>query len=383
MGAIYRVGFEAAGIGKTNSALKSTQGIAEKTKSAVGGTTAAFHAQKDAVQSLSSGVNVLGFSMDTLLSTLVSFDGRMQGAGKALEAFRTGFANASAEGQSFFEAGVAGFHAIRAANVSWMKVLMTSIAPLAAIGVAVFTLKKIWDNNIGGIQTEFAKIMGQLKQYWAQFEIAFIDGLRQLQPIFFAVFKGIAVTVQSTFKVLGGLFKGISAIVKPIIGAFSEIASIFAVFSSDAESGGQSMMKVFGAIGKVLEYLGKTIGFVVKMALKPIVFQFRMLAKGAKLVSDAWTKFKDNVRETSMFKAVISVFEKVRAVISKIISLINKIPGVSIPDEITSAVSGSNRQNQNVRNNNVNMNINTSRAIDGNSAPAFADMLAMQLDKNG
>ena len=59
-------------------------------------------AQHQAFSSATQGVNLLGFSFNSVFDTLVALDGKAQGAGKALQLFSAGFNKAQADGVGVF-----------------------------------------------------------------------------------------------------------------------------------------------------------------------------------------------------------------------------------------------------------------------------------------
>src|SRR6056297_1376249 len=99
---VYKVGFEAVGVGATNKALKQTNKVAQKTASNVGGINKQFEAQKNVVSDLSGGVNLLGFSFNSVFDILTALDGKMRGAGQAINIFQSGFNNVAENGGSMF-----------------------------------------------------------------------------------------------------------------------------------------------------------------------------------------------------------------------------------------------------------------------------------------
>ena len=379
----YKVNFDVTGIGAVNKAMSNINKKATATTKQVQRTNHAFHAQRDIVNQLSGGINVLGFGFNTLLKTATAFDGNMKGIGLAINDFQKAFNKASNSGKSFFQSGIEGFKGLGKSAVTFRGILFSSVAPLLAIGAAVFTLKKIWDNNIGGIQTHFQQLVGQFKQLWAEFEVTFIQGLRKMEPVFSAVFGAIMKTVQVTMKILGGLFKGLMHAVQPIIDIFKEMGSIMSEAFGDSSEEGQGFMKVASALGKTLEFVGKIMGALLKVALTPMRLAITGIMKGGIALRDTWEKFKSSFKETAIFKSLMKIFEQLKDAFFSIIDLINKIPGINIPTEVEDNVrgqGGKGEQPQNVRNDNRQINVNTSREISRDGAKGFEEMLAMSLD---
>lgn len=382
---MYKVGFESVGIGKTNKAIKSTDKVAQSTAKSVNGVNKQFQAQQSIVSQLSGGVNLLGFSFNTVFDTLTALDGRMRGAGRALTEFQGGFNAVSENGGSMLQALGGGFDNLVAGFKSGAftirGVLLTSLAPIALVVAGIYTLKKVWDNNIGGIQTKFSKVVGQMKTAFGKFEVSFIKVLKKLEPFFSLLFDTIFAYIKGFGKLFSGIFSGIGAILSPIIDVFAELGEVLGdAFGSSAKSGG-GFVSIMSALGTVLKYVGKTIGFVLKIALIPMTKGIESLAKIIGWLKTGWNKLIGAFKQTSVFKGLMNLFERIRDVIKNVINWVDKIPGVDIPDEIKTAVNGNGAGgNQNIKNNNQQINVNTSREISSGAAPGFASMLAAQLD---
>jgi len=99
----------------------------------------------------------------------------------------------------------------------------TSLLPflpiILGIIAVVFTLKRMWANNVGGMQTYFMRFIGMLKDTWRTFVAMFDKTLRMLGPIFKVIFGIIFVPLLAAVKNLQGLMKGLFAIIQPIIAA--------------------------------------------------------------------------------------------------------------------------------------------------------------------
>lgn len=360
--AIYKVGFEQVGIDNVQKSLGKVNNIASETATNVQGITKQFEAQQNVVSNLTGGVNLLGFSFNTVFDTLTALDGKMEGMGNLINTFQSGFNNAAQSGGSLFGSLITGFDAVvagfRSGAIKMKVILMKSLLPLTLIVAGIYTLRKVWENNIGGIQTRFSKAWGAIKTAWAQFEVAFIKGLKIIEPLF------------------TGFFNYITAIVKPFINAFKQITAAFKGTGSTASD----LKPIFTLLGDTLSLTGKIIGGVITIALKPIIFQMQMLGKLVGLITIGWNKLSSAFKQTAVFKSVVGIFERIRDVIGQIIGWIDKIPGINIPTEIKDAVSGNNNTPNNVKNNNQQININTSREINSGSAQGFASLLAAQLD---
>lgn len=384
--AIFKTKFETEGLDKTKSAMKSLSKESEISKQAMDKVNDASKNLTREATRLTSGINVLGFSMNTLLDTAVAFDGKTEGLGLAISGFKTKFNNSQRAGDHFFTSLQLGFEGAFKSGAKLKGILMTSLLPLALLAGAVYTLRKVWDNNIGGIQTKFQEFMGQVKQLWYEFEANFIEVLRTLEPIFTFFFSQLSVVINGLAKLLGGIFKGIGAIIKPFIDAFNEIREAFSFLSNDTSKAANEFnifAVVASTLGKIFEVLGKTIGFVLKFTLLPIVKAFEGLAKIIEFISNAWKNLIDRFRETTVFKSVMNIFETIRDVIEKLISTINRIPGINIPTDGLDAAENMLRgeSSRTTNNDNRTVNIHTSREISGQGARDFESMLAMNLDR--
>jgi len=93
------------------------------------------------------------------------------------------------------EKGKSGFNAIYSASkimfsgmitgfLNIIKIAWSFAGPVALIVAAVAIIKRVWEMNIGGMQTQIYKLIGYLRNIGAIFSFAFGRALQNLAPIF-------------------------------------------------------------------------------------------------------------------------------------------------------------------------------------------------------
>ena len=290
------------------------------------------------------------------------------------------------------------------ASITGIGVSLSAILlPLAAIGAAAFTLKKMWDLNIGGMQTKFMQLFGSLKTAWGKFNAVFARSLQKLSPLFNVVLSPIFAQLKFLFAVFEGVFKGIFAVISPIIDIFGEIGkTIEDVFGLSSE--GKMFTNVLKGIVAVLGGIGKTVGFLLKVLLSPIKLGLHMIRVYKKLGKIIGSVFKNKALDmfgdkiSSVVKIIIgaknifidfknAVINSILGIWNKIVRILDKIPDVFLPESLqnikTSNSPATQASNNNVSNktvnNNQNVTFNTSRPTSPNMASAFTDAIAKQL----
>lgn len=112
--------------------------------------------------------------------------------------------------------------------LTFMGKMMPFIPIILAIGAAIFTLKRIWIQNIGGMQNKFFELTGRIKDLWARFMISFDKSLRTLGPLFQVVFDTIFNTLEpivDTFEFLINMFNKMDKSQKIVVGAIIAITA--------------------------------------------------------------------------------------------------------------------------------------------------------------
>jgi len=265
-----------------------------------------------------------------------------------------------------------GFKILLPVIKSLIPTILSVATPVAVVVAAVFTLQRMWKNNIGGMQTFFHRFVGTLKDTWAKFVVGFDTLLRKLSPIFKILFTTIFIPLIGAVKILGSLFNMIFKILTPIFEALSEIGkALLEPFEKFVGKDGKDAFNLIEKLGKVFEWLGKVIGTVLKVVLIPTVTVFKIigfvlgkivdgikfLIEGTKKVAHFLGMGKEESKETEDSQ------RKIREIQSKPIT--------------TSQII--NAQRTNTINNNANVTVHSSGPITRENAPHIADIIASSL----
>ena len=92
--------------------------------------------------------------------------------------------------------------------------------PLLAIAGIFYMLKKVWDTNIGGIQTKFNQVFGRIKSAWGKFNIELIKTLQKFGPMLSNLFDTVLDTFESmipTIKFFAKLTLGTVKLLLPVM----------------------------------------------------------------------------------------------------------------------------------------------------------------------
>lgn len=180
------------------------------------------------------------------------------------------------------------------------------LGPILLIGAAVLILWRVWKQNIGGMQTYFFKFVGALKDAWAKVALAFDKSLRKLAPVFKAVFALIYSALLPPIKIIEGLFLGILEVINPIFDALSEIFEPFAeLFGFTAD--GKEFINILNGVSKALVFIGKVVGTIISVALKPLVAIIKFLLTPLKWVIDAIKYIVESIGKVS---SIFDIFNK-------------------------------------------------------------------------
>jgi len=136
------------------------------------------------------------------------------------------------------------------------KGLMTKMLPflplIIGIGVAIFTLKRVWMQNIGGMQNKFFEVVGRLKDMWAKFMIIFDKTLRDLAPLFNIVFSVLSNAIKpilTSFEILINIFNRLTKTQKLLIGTI--IGVTIALYALTAVPIVTAIVLTLAVIGKL------------------------------------------------------------------------------------------------------------------------------------
>ncbi len=332
--------------------------------------------------------------------------------------------------QSIFGKGFAG---MAKAALSFGSSLYLSLAPvlpiIAAIGAITYTLKKMWEANIGGMQTKFFKAFGKMKVLIAKFEVGFIKTLKVLAPIFGKVFGVMYRVIEPIFYIVGKLTSALFSLSKPtliLISVFGGLALAFKLLSSSPfilVIGG--LLYLFSLLSKKMRIataviIGLGAAFLFASAnpfiaiIGGIVIGIMLVVKGVSMLIKKFGGLK--AIGSSVGKSLMTAFSPIKVFIDGLVAgfaaikngfmsvitsivggmtaLVNKIPGpikslfgfgdkkeiAQAPKKSPAAESKNiSNNNSNVINNNQNVNVTTSREIRSDTAVPFSQMIAQHL----
>lgn len=320
--------------------------------------------------SIGNSFNKMSNSISDIGENLIKVTGRTNGLGIAMVGIGRSMTNARKNGKGMLGTVGVGFSELflllksGAVTIGGLfaglgTAMATLLGPIALVIAGLFILKKVWDTNIGGIQTRFSKVLGKMKSSWGKFNAGFIKVLKKvLGPI------------------LTGLFDGISTAMKPFITAFSEIGDMFKEVFGD---GGDEMEHIT-TLANVLGGTFKVLGDIISTTFKVAWFFLKPLLKGMLM----FHKFT--------FEMVITPMKKLWEFLK---GIINQIPDWALPASLeklknsdvsiseaskqTIAGGGSTTNNSKTTNNNQKITVNTSRSASPEQADGFSNMLAKSL----
>jgi hypothetical protein len=116
--------------------------------------------------------------------------------------------------------------------------------PLVA-GIAVlYVFKKLWEENIGGVQTKWIAFTGRLMQTWNNFDVQFRQTLRTLGPMFGKFFSASFAVLEGVFSATLSVINGLTYVLGPM---FEMLGSIFGLSNE-----GKSNTKMWKILGQVI-----------------------------------------------------------------------------------------------------------------------------------
>jgi len=214
--------------------------------------------------------------------------------------------------------------------------LMAALGPIllvvGAIIAIVFVLQRVWKNNIGGIQTFWHKTIGKIKDAWQKFVVGFDKTLRKLEPLFVAIGKIMKITfipLMVVLRVIQGVFRAIWEIVKPIIDAFAEIGKEISKAFGDGKKSSFSFWKALEGIAVALGWVGKVIGWVVKIGLMPLIWSVKIIIFLIKTLVNAFKwlgeKMAEAFKKSLAFKVLAAIFKGIGAAVKALIGFIKEL----------------------------------------------------------
>ena len=144
----------------------------------------------------------LGNGVETVTNKISGLLGGASNLTKPFEAFSIASRHAAASGKGFLsslQTGMMAFGSTATATFGGLMpmvaafgtAVMAALGPIALIAVAIFALKKAWDNNLGGIQTQWNKIMARVMDIWGKFEMGINQFMQDISPIFKPIFDAL------------------------------------------------------------------------------------------------------------------------------------------------------------------------------------------------
>ena len=215
------------------------------------------------------------------------------GMQKSLAGGKGMFASLTAGVQAFGAGATASFGGLIPMVMAFGTALWTALGPIALIAVAIFLIKKAWDNNLGGIQTKFSQVMGILKDAWGKFSV----GINKFMKSISSTFKPIINVLFFITKILLKWNIGILIVAFKILGFVIKAALI-------------PLVLLFKAIGWLVGVAKRLIGWFMKLAFvqKYIQKMRDQFAKVKAVVTGIWEKIKpiiDGLRQMAEFLGLI------------------------------------------------------------------------------
>lgn len=276
---------------------------------------------------------------------------------------------------------------------SLFKLLATSAASFAvalgpilvavgAILAIVYVLRKAWQFNIGGMQTQWFQFTGKIKDVWGRFNVDLLKTLQGFAPVFKTVFGAI-------LSVLSGIFRGIVNVIRPVMAAGVGLVKTLQSAFASLGIGGKEAGSFWKTIGDILAGVGSVIGFVLGTTIKVVGASIKLFTWIAKITGYATflkksfeivgnvagfivDKFKD------LFGWIVKILDKF-GLLNKENEDIAKNTSNTFPNAVgETPVSGFSRAG-NVTNNNQtfspNLSVTTSAPIDAANAPMMMDSM--------
>ena len=324
--------------------------------------------------------------------------------GGVINIFNKGFSRGKSQGAGMFKSiirGVSGVtSAFKAGAISISGILgglATAVAPLAiavvTIIAAVYSLKKMWQINFLGMQTTFHKVVGSIKSAWGKFNAFFIQFLRKMEPLAKILLAPLIMGFKYLWAILKGLFGFAKALIMPFIEMATEIGSMF----KGANTESKTFESILKGITWTLTFIGKILGFIIKVGLAPIIWTIRAMSFFIKRGMENWKKFQNVIVESKGFKYLVKIIKYIQALwkkwtesstfkfLIKAFEMIKKgleyLFGNRNEKSSPSAISSSNYNNISSDNRKQNITFNTGRATSTEETKNFANILAKQLNQ--
>lgn len=321
-----------------------------------------FSLQKKIMKDVGGSVGIFGNYVEQLGKSLLDTTGRTNGLSVAFLGFGRATKNAAINGDGFFKSLQKGFSEVYlllrtggitlTAIFSELAVIMgTLLWPLLLAIPVIYTFKKVWENNIGGIQTSFTKALGTMKSAWGRFNAGFIKVLR-----------------KSLTPVISGLISGLKSMITPFISFFKDLATMFNFIFNNGNDQMRTFIYLSEVLGTTFKWTGKIIGFVLRVilyAIEGIIGVFMIIGK---------------IIYNQLVKPILDTYDAIKA--------IWEFFNGSSDSENSNKMSNNNKQgtavgysssstnSNSVTNNNQSITIHTSRSATPEDAQSFGDAMA-------
>ena len=134
--------------------------------------------------------------------------------------------------------GIGGIQSVISGIIGGFEKIIASVfrlAPiLALIGVVILTFSRLWERNIGGMQTKFFSFITQIERLWYAFILKFDATLKEMEPLFNVLFNillnGLLPVVTAVFDIINA-FLGLPGPVKMVTVAVIGLALAFTLLS--------------------------------------------------------------------------------------------------------------------------------------------------------
>ena len=199
---------------------------------------------------------------------------------------------------------------------------------IITLGIAL--LKRIWDTNMGGIQSSFFKVMGTVLQQVGMVTAAFYRFAEKIGPIFKPIFDGLGSLLIPLIKGIGDLFIGFLQ-GETAVGIFTSIADVLkmivGLFSSLIKDGkGMNFIKdIFGAVLTIIKVIIDVVknllgGFTAlsKSGESGIGALFKSLMSVVMALFKVWSISMEISKKIGTFQLMMFIFKAIGFVINLI-----------------------------------------------------------------
>lgn len=284
------------------------------------------------------------------------------------------------------------------------KLMMIAPIIIAIMGI-VFLLKRMWKNNIGGMQTKWMKFMAGIKQAWSRFIVSFDRALRKMAPLF-KVLGLVLLPIKVLFWAIATALKVIWAILKPIFAVFAEIGKAISEAFGGAGVDTKKFWEAMGKLANAAVKVGAVIGKIIAYTLKPLVWIIKGIIFLFKLVDAALDRMREGFKNSfgklkpildplifalkliwDFLKGIWNVMKAIADAFGKFGEAIDKFMGGEEVSAVTESKKGPvmasqvvNRSKTATVNNNANVVVHSSGPITPENAPQIGDVISSSIN---